>query len=764
MMFLILPFTTISVSAEGAVKNNKPSETPNYDYEAEEMIGLVSGAEYAISSTAGHFASASGTLSITNYIGQQIQLTHKGNGTTTLDSDFVTINIPGRPAAPSGLQTENESVYQANDGVITGLNASLNYEYKTSGGSFTAVPKAATITGLAPGTYYVRLAATSTDFASAESAALTINAYLQNTDATLSALTIDAALLNESFDAERTAYTATVPYETTEITITATPNDANATAGGNIGTKPFTSNEFSYFVQVSAQDGNTKKTYTITVTRAAATNSLILHSDGNIKYGDYIIPQNTASPILGGGSYSFADSVLTLTNVNFTTSDMFVLSLDLYSSPLTLNINGSNSLASTYNRSYTPYGISVGQSLTITGSGSLTVVSGNSTSGSSYGIGSNDDVIISGTVAVTVTGGTATRNSYGIQAKDITISGTAKVTATGGTAGGNSYGIYSNNGNINFSGGDLTVSGKTSAASGGLITPFIAMVDAANADGRAAVRFDNTPIDLSTVKYIKTYKTEADYLRDYPPTPAPEPEPEPTPTPSYTPSYSPPPPQTYEPGDTVRYRSASGAIATVSVTEDGVIVTAGVNRTGSVNSEATAAAVKKAAEIAYANGYKSITIAIPNGATGISKSTIQKLVKAANGLKLVLALTSMIDGEEVGSIELPINSKTGQILTELYFETESINFAQDYIANKWKTDILGSYETAQKGGWGDIATLTVSMDKLGFSAEEGTELYALIYDTKANKWYQAVAVIEGGNVVIETKRTGVVTIVTQKVK
>jgi hypothetical protein len=56
------------------------------------------------------------------------------------------------------------------------------------------------------------------------------------------------------------------------------------------------------------------------------------------------------------------------------------------------------------------------------------------------------------------------------------------------------------------------------------------------------------------------------------------------------------------------------------------------------------------------------------------------------------------------------------------------------------------------------------MDKLGFSAEDGTSLYAIIYDTKTGIMYQVPAVIEGGNVVIETKRTGVVTIVTERVK
>jgi hypothetical protein len=159
-----------------------------------------------------------------------------------------------------------------------------------------------------------------------------------------------------------------------------------------------------------------------------------------------------------------------------------------------------------------------------------------------------------------------------------------------------------------------------------------------------------------------------------------------------------------------------------------------------------------------------ITVIVLENGTGLSKSTVQKLVKAADGFEIVLVLTSMEDGEEVGNIRFSINSKTGQILTGIYFETKNIQNVQNYIAERFDTNILGSFETAQKGGWGDTATLSVSMDKLGFSADDGTLLYALIYDTKAKKWYQVSAVIEDGEVVVQTKRTGVVTIVTQKVK
>jgi hypothetical protein len=195
-----------------------------------------------------------------------------------------------------------------------------------------------------------------------------------------------------------------------------------------------------------------------------------------------------------------------------------------------------------------------------------------------------------------------------------------------------------------------------------------------------------------------------------------------------------------------------------------------VNESGSINSQATAAAVSEAAQIARENGETSVTIQIPEGATGLSKNTVQKLVEAADGLEITLELTAIVDGEVVGGVTLPLTSETGQILTGLHFDTKRTEQIENYVTNKWDTDVLGSFETAQKGGWGNgetgtvSATLRVELEKLGFSADDGTKLYALIYDTKAKKWYQAAATIEDGNVVIKTKRTGIVTIVTDPVK
>ncbi len=111
-------------------------------------------------------------------------------------------------------------------------------------------------------------------------------------DATLSALTASAGtsaagafsaltLDPSTFSASVTAYTATVPVTTTHLKITPTVNNASATVkvgkGSSLATVtsgtasaaiPLSMGENAVTVEVTAADGTTTKTYTVTVTRA----------------------------------------------------------------------------------------------------------------------------------------------------------------------------------------------------------------------------------------------------------------------------------------------------------------------------------------------------------------------------------------------------------------------------------------------------------------------------------------------------------------
>ena len=96
-------------------------------------------------------------------------------------------------------------------------------------------------------------------------------------DATLSGLTLSGVNFG-AFNSATTEYTASVENGVTETTVTVTANDGGATyvikvggaedADGNV---PLAEGSNAITIEVTAEDGNTAKTYTVTVTRAAPT-------------------------------------------------------------------------------------------------------------------------------------------------------------------------------------------------------------------------------------------------------------------------------------------------------------------------------------------------------------------------------------------------------------------------------------------------------------------------------------------------------------
>ena len=87
----------------------------------------------------------------------------------------------------------------------------------------------------------------------------------KSTDSTLSALTIKEGAISPEFKKDVKEYALTIPYETTEVNVTATANDSKAKV--NIeGNKDLKEGENIVKVLVTAEDG-TSTTYTIKVTR-----------------------------------------------------------------------------------------------------------------------------------------------------------------------------------------------------------------------------------------------------------------------------------------------------------------------------------------------------------------------------------------------------------------------------------------------------------------------------------------------------------------
>ncbi|MGE5474927.1 MAG: cadherin-like beta sandwich domain-containing protein [Ignavibacteriales bacterium] len=99
----------------------------------------------------------------------------------------------------------------------------------------------------------------------------------QSNNAKLSSLTLTTGALTPKFSADMTSYTQTVSDSITLTTISVAPEDSNATTNinGNDGILsliniPLVEGDNKLTVAVTAQDGVTKKTYTITIKREAS--------------------------------------------------------------------------------------------------------------------------------------------------------------------------------------------------------------------------------------------------------------------------------------------------------------------------------------------------------------------------------------------------------------------------------------------------------------------------------------------------------------
>ena len=137
-----------------------------------------------------------------------------------------------------------------------------------------------------------------------------------STDATLSALTIshgalESNLLGQIFSSDITSYTASVANSVSGVTLTPTANHAGATiavAGTTVAsgspsgsqTLGVGSNTIITIV-VTAQDGSTTKTYTVTVTRAAPSTDATLSG--------LAISAGTLDPTFTSGTYIYDVSI-----------------------------------------------------------------------------------------------------------------------------------------------------------------------------------------------------------------------------------------------------------------------------------------------------------------------------------------------------------------------------------------------------------------------------------------------------------------------
>ncbi|MEK3833394.1 S-layer homology domain-containing protein [Paenibacillus sp. FSL R7-0128] len=153
----------------------EPTPAAVIDYEAEQLSGLTANGTYTVNGTA-VTASAAGTLALEqSWLGESLSIVKQGNASTTVDSAAQMLSIPSRPAAPTGVTATDELAIEANNGKLENVTSAMEYKLST-GGVWTDVTGTA-VTGLAPGTYEVRVKLTASSFVS-EAHSVTVNAYV----------------------------------------------------------------------------------------------------------------------------------------------------------------------------------------------------------------------------------------------------------------------------------------------------------------------------------------------------------------------------------------------------------------------------------------------------------------------------------------------------------------------------------------------------------------------------------------------------------
>ena len=150
-------------------------------------------------------------------------------------------------------------------------HAEASYVIKIGG-----VTDADGVVALSVGSNVITIEVTAEDGETSRTYAVTVTrAEPSSTDATLSALTLSGIDFG-TFDSTTTSYTAQVDNNVTETTVTPTVNQSGANYVVKLGGVEDEDGEISLAVgssvitvEVTAEDGNTIQTYTITVTRAA---------------------------------------------------------------------------------------------------------------------------------------------------------------------------------------------------------------------------------------------------------------------------------------------------------------------------------------------------------------------------------------------------------------------------------------------------------------------------------------------------------------
>lgn len=241
--------------------------------------------------------------------------------TTTAASSVLSTSatLAGNLVYGYGLNTERGVVYSSTNTTPTISDSKASMATNTSNGAYSA-----SVTGLSPSTTYYARAYAVNGAGTTYGAVVTFST--SSNDANLSGLSISAGTLTPSFSAGTTSYTASVAGANSTITVTPTKNNANASikvntvavnSGSASGAISLNTGDNTITTVVTAQDGTTTKTYTLTVNRAKASQTITFNALPAKNYGNAdFAPGATASSGLGISYSSDNTSVATIVGGN----------------------------------------------------------------------------------------------------------------------------------------------------------------------------------------------------------------------------------------------------------------------------------------------------------------------------------------------------------------------------------------------------------------------------------------------------------------
>ena len=237
--------------------------TPTIDYGSETLSGTTAEMEYRVGANGEWKRCTDEDMSVTEWMGQTVYFRTAATD-ANYASETVSLTIPARPATPV-VEGVNETVAGKNDGKITGLDSTQTYQYRAEDGqTWTDVAADSTeITGLAPGTYQVRIKAGTNSFASAAASVTIASGATPTYTLTVSAPTFGN--VNEGYTQPAAQALTITNSGNSDATISSvTVDSANFTIAGSGAAVPAGRSISSWTIQPAA--GLSSGTYSATIT------------------------------------------------------------------------------------------------------------------------------------------------------------------------------------------------------------------------------------------------------------------------------------------------------------------------------------------------------------------------------------------------------------------------------------------------------------------------------------------------------------------